>query len=333
MRVARTHEPTAHHCFQPGGIPAAELNSSAADEMAATVKAALKNQNGMWFGWSGKMTDQPASEPDSVEQSDPCPDRPVEERSVQEYCNGLANSVLWPILHCRVDLQQYSRADASGYMRVNHPYADQLSALINEDDVVWLATSLVSFSRASCARGAIATGLAFVRRPTSYRSFTWHWVLPEPGFEPFCQDSRIAAHGSALLPQAAGNATNLLYIAPDRSFLLLSLVRDTGGTPSLRNTTGMARRILICRSRNSHRASQARCAQETLHHTHRTRHPARLSQEIRSAAWSLSSKPTGKAARGCNASRSPMTTRRATAPRSWTFWEAAEDRPQARARR
>jgi trehalose 6-phosphate synthase len=40
-----------------------EADSSLADEMAATVKAALKNQNGMWFGWSGKMTDQPVSEP------------------------------------------------------------------------------------------------------------------------------------------------------------------------------------------------------------------------------------------------------------------------------
>jgi trehalose 6-phosphate synthase len=33
-----------------------EAHSSIADEMAATVKAVLKNQNGMWFGWSGKAT-------------------------------------------------------------------------------------------------------------------------------------------------------------------------------------------------------------------------------------------------------------------------------------
>jgi hypothetical protein len=110
-----------------------EADSSLADEMAATVKAALKNQNGMWFGWSGKMTDQPVSEPRTHEvnkvtyvQLD------LSNSDVQEYCDGLANSVLWPILHCRVDLQQYSRADASGYMRVNHLYADQLSALMNE---------------------------------------------------------------------------------------------------------------------------------------------------------------------------------------------------------
>ena len=44
-----------------------EAHSSLADEMAATVKAVLKNQNGMWFGWSGKVTDQPASEPRILE--------------------------------------------------------------------------------------------------------------------------------------------------------------------------------------------------------------------------------------------------------------------------
>ena len=102
-----------------------EADSSLADELAATVKAALKNQNGMWFGWSGKMTDQPVSEPRTLDfnkvthvQID------LSNNDIQEYCNGLANSVLWPILHYRVDLQQYSRADASGYVRVNHLFAD-----------------------------------------------------------------------------------------------------------------------------------------------------------------------------------------------------------------
>ena len=44
-----------------------EAHSSVVDEMAVTVRAALKNQNGMWFGWSGKVTDQPASEPRILE--------------------------------------------------------------------------------------------------------------------------------------------------------------------------------------------------------------------------------------------------------------------------
>ena len=116
-----------------------EADSSLADELAATVKAALKNQSGMWFDCSGKMTDQPGSEPRTLEVNKVTYVRiDLSNNDIQEYCNGLANSVLWPILHYRVDLQEYSRADASGYIRVNQLFADHLSALMNEDDVIWV---------------------------------------------------------------------------------------------------------------------------------------------------------------------------------------------------
>ena len=107
--------------------------------MAVAVKAALKNRNGMWFGWSGKVSEEPNGEPQVVDINkmtyvliD------LAQNDIQEYYNGLANSVLWPILHYRVDLQEYSRADASGYIRVNRLFADRLSALLREDDVVWV---------------------------------------------------------------------------------------------------------------------------------------------------------------------------------------------------
>jgi trehalose 6-phosphate synthase len=107
--------------------------------MAVAVKAALKNRDGMWFGWSGAVTDEPTGEPRTVEVNkvtyvliD------LSKTDIQEYYNGLANSVLWPILHYRVDLQEYSRVDASGYMRVNRMFADRLSALVRESDVVWI---------------------------------------------------------------------------------------------------------------------------------------------------------------------------------------------------
>src|SRR5208282_3629863 len=34
--------------------------------MAVAVKAALKNRNGMWFGWSGKVFEEPNGEPHAV---------------------------------------------------------------------------------------------------------------------------------------------------------------------------------------------------------------------------------------------------------------------------
>ena len=107
--------------------------------MAVAVKAALKNRNGMWFGWSGKVAEERNGEPHVVDVNkityvliD------LSQNDIQEYYNGLANSVLWPILHYRVDLQEYSRADASGYMRVNRLFADRLSKLLREDDVIWV---------------------------------------------------------------------------------------------------------------------------------------------------------------------------------------------------
>jgi trehalose 6-phosphate synthase len=132
-----------------------DADFSHADEMAATVRAALKNQNGMWFGWSGKMTDQRASETRTCQINKVTyVQLELSNNDIQEYCNGLANSVLWPVLHYRVDLQQYSRADASGYICVNQLYADHLSALINDDDVVWVHDyHLMALARELRSRG------------------------------------------------------------------------------------------------------------------------------------------------------------------------------------
>ncbi len=107
--------------------------------LAVAVKAALRNRTGLWFGWSGKAKDETDSEPRIVERNrityvviD------ISTHDFQEYYNGFANRVLWPILHYRVDLAEFSRADLSGYMRVNRLFADKLGELIEEDDVIWV---------------------------------------------------------------------------------------------------------------------------------------------------------------------------------------------------
>jgi trehalose 6-phosphate synthase len=122
--------------------------------MAVAVKAALKNRNGMWFGWSGKVAEQAAQ----AEVVDVNRVRYVlldlSKNDIQEYYNGLANSVLWPILHYRVDLQEYSRADATGYMRVNRMFGDRLSPLLKDDDVIWIHDyHLLLLARELRARG------------------------------------------------------------------------------------------------------------------------------------------------------------------------------------
>lgn len=123
--------------------------------LAVAVKAALKNRNGLWFGWSGKTGDQPEPELQAVEVNKiTYVLMDLSAQDLQEYYNGLANRVLWPILHYRVDLQEYSRADASGYLRVNRRFADQLCGFIREDDVIWVHDyHLMPLGRELRARG------------------------------------------------------------------------------------------------------------------------------------------------------------------------------------
>jgi trehalose 6-phosphate synthase len=123
--------------------------------LAVAVKAALRNRTGVWFGWSGKIVEMEAMEPRIVWRNriayaviD------LSKNDFDEYYNGLANRVLWPILHYRVDLQDYSRADHSGYMRVNRLFADKLGDFLRRDDVIWVHDyHLMPLARELRARG------------------------------------------------------------------------------------------------------------------------------------------------------------------------------------
>ncbi|WP_374545930.1 alpha,alpha-trehalose-phosphate synthase (UDP-forming) [Rhodoblastus sp.] len=128
--------------------------------LAVAVKAALKNRSGLWFGWSGQVRsgEPEVAEPDHLRffQRNHMAFALVDLTAAdyQEYYSGFANRVLWPILHYRVDLQDYSRADASGYLRVNQLFADRLSPFLSEGDVIWVHDyHLMPLARELRARG------------------------------------------------------------------------------------------------------------------------------------------------------------------------------------
>ena len=56
----------------------------------------------------------------------------------QEYYNGFANRALWPTMHYRVGLSDFSRTDYAGYLRVNRTFATALAKLICPSDLVWV---------------------------------------------------------------------------------------------------------------------------------------------------------------------------------------------------
>lgn len=128
---------------QPGGL-------------AVAIRAVLKDRPGVWFGWSGSAV----SEHNKIEtrtfdygQLSYVVTDLVEE-DFQEYYNGFANRVLWPILHYRLDLAEFSRRDLSGYLRVNAHFAAELAKVLRRDDIVWVHDyHLLPLGNALRARG------------------------------------------------------------------------------------------------------------------------------------------------------------------------------------
>ena len=103
------------------------------------MKAALKHKSGIWFGWSGKVTTRTKiATREVVHDKVTYITLDLSKEDHQEYYNGFANRVLWPILHYRVDLAEFSRRDLSGYLRVNDHFARELHEVLGPDDLVWV---------------------------------------------------------------------------------------------------------------------------------------------------------------------------------------------------
>jgi trehalose 6-phosphate synthase len=106
--------------------------------LEVAVMASLKRNPGIWFGWSGRLSTHVLAT--RTIEGDPVSfvltDLPKE--AYAEFYYGFANRVLWPILHYRLDLAEFSRQDLSGYTQINEHFADELDELLKPDDVVWV---------------------------------------------------------------------------------------------------------------------------------------------------------------------------------------------------
>jgi trehalose 6-phosphate synthase len=108
--------------------------------LAVAVNAALKHREGLWFGWSGKVSEEADARDADVIKRRRCTFATIalSPTDYQEYYNGFANRVLWPILHYRVDLAEFTAVELGGYLRVNARFAEALSGFIQPDDWIWV---------------------------------------------------------------------------------------------------------------------------------------------------------------------------------------------------
>ena len=107
--------------------------------LEVALRPALQQNGGVWFGWSGKVGVREQLKTRSVRHKNvEYVVTDLSKDDYQEYYNGFANRVLWPILHYRLDLAEFACRDLSGYFRVNDHFATELEKVIEDDDLIWV---------------------------------------------------------------------------------------------------------------------------------------------------------------------------------------------------
>jgi trehalose 6-phosphate synthase len=123
----RVSLPAANGAIRPGGL-----------EVALTPITANGTPT-LWFGWSGEIVASRSVTTRQIEQDNRTyVITDLSHADYDEYYNGFANRVLWPVLHYRLDLTEFTRRDLTGYLRVNRYFASELAKVIRADDIIWV---------------------------------------------------------------------------------------------------------------------------------------------------------------------------------------------------
>jgi len=123
--------------------------------LEVSIRPALRRRGGVWFGWSGRVAETDPDLPKTVERDNVAYiTLGLRKDDYEEFYNGFANRVLWPILHYRLDLAEFTRRDLGGYIRVNEFFARNLEKVLTPDDVVWVHDyHLIPIAKALRERG------------------------------------------------------------------------------------------------------------------------------------------------------------------------------------
>ena len=115
-------------------------NPAQAGGLAVGIADALKDRGGLWFGWDGEIVRPKTRVPPKIQEVDGVTivTLPMTRKDYADYYAGFNNSVLWPLMHYRLDLVEFKPAFARGYRRVNSKFAAALSPLLKRDDIIWI---------------------------------------------------------------------------------------------------------------------------------------------------------------------------------------------------
>ena len=105
--------------------------------LAVALGDLMQRRGGVWFGWSGQVSDQPGVQTttrDGVQYA--TIDLSADEHD--QYYSSFSNSTLWPLLHSMPELMSFDRANAAAYRAVNAKFAAGLVPILRQADLVWI---------------------------------------------------------------------------------------------------------------------------------------------------------------------------------------------------
>jgi trehalose 6-phosphate synthase len=120
-------------------VPNLRERGASAGGLAVALRDAIARHDALWFGWSGHTAEATATEPNLMRHGRlAVATLDLSEAAYRHYYRGFANATLWPTLHYRLGLSQFSREDYAGYREVNAAFAAALAPLLRPDDLVWV---------------------------------------------------------------------------------------------------------------------------------------------------------------------------------------------------
>jgi trehalose 6-phosphate synthase len=121
-------------------VPAPRERGNLAGGLAVALRDAVKGRDTLWFGWSGETVAGETPDKAQIAQAGRITFATLDlaERDFRGYYQGFSNGMLWPLLHYRMGLAEFRRADLEAYYAVNEAFARALAPLLRPDDSVWV---------------------------------------------------------------------------------------------------------------------------------------------------------------------------------------------------
>lgn len=120
-------------------VPAPAAAGAQAGGLAVALESLMERRGGVWFGWSGRVTETPSATAKSVDSGRvqySTVDLTAEEHD--RYYNEFSNSTLWPLLHSMPELMTFDRRNAAIYRAVNDRFVGALQPLLRAGDLIWI---------------------------------------------------------------------------------------------------------------------------------------------------------------------------------------------------